>query len=60
MPEIPANLLRLHYGEETLWQSSLAQIQADLDLADHLDLTERVMDAIDVLRKSFTASGLRT
>ncbi|WP_449446582.1 hypothetical protein [Thermomonas brevis] len=69
MAAIPANLLLLHHGEETLWQRSLTQIQADPDLADHLDLTERVMDAIDVLRKSFTASdderaishlGLRT
>jgi len=56
MSLVPDNLLRLHNGEETLWLRSLALVKASPDLTGHLDMTERTMDVIDVLRQTYTAT----
>lgn len=56
MPTVPDNLLRLHAGEDDLWTRTLALIAETPDLLDHLDITERAMDVIDVLRQSYTTT----
>ena len=55
MPQVPANLLLLHEGEELLRNRTLELVQANVDLADHLDVTERAMDVMDVLRQHYQA-----
>ncbi len=56
MSPVPENLLLLHTGEEALWTRTLELVDASPDLADHLEITERVMDLIDVLRKTYTTT----
>lgn len=53
--KIPANLLFLHQGEEELRQRAIDLVQRCPDLADHLDLTERAMDVMDMLRQHYQA-----
>ena len=48
MTSVPANLLLLHQGEETLFERTLQLVEACPDLADHLAITERAMDVLDV------------
>jgi hypothetical protein len=45
---VPQNLLFLHKGEEEVREKNIAFVDADADLAAHLDLAERAMDLIDV------------
>lgn len=56
MPEMPANLTLLHQGEEILHQRTVSLVEANADLADHLSLTERVMDVLDLLRQHYQAN----
>lgn len=53
MAKVPDNLLLLHQGEETLRLRALELVEANPDLADHLDITERAMDVIDMLRQHY-------
>jgi hypothetical protein len=53
--KIPANILSLHAGEETLYARSLQMVEGHADLLDHLDLTERAMDVMDLLRQHYQA-----
>lgn len=53
MAKVPENLLLLHQGEETLRLRALELVEANPDLADHLDITERAMDVIDMLRQHY-------
>ena len=55
MPDVPENLKLLHQGEEELYLRALRLVEANQDLADHLDMTERAMDAMDVLRQHYVA-----
>ncbi|MGH8464136.1 MAG: hypothetical protein ACRER5_08310, partial [Pseudomonas sp.] len=55
MAKVPDNLLLLHQGEETLRLRALTLIEANPDLADHLEITERAMDVIDMLRQHYSA-----
>lgn len=55
MPSVPANLLLLHQGEEELRQRAVRMVEANADLADHLDITERAMDVLDMLRQHYQA-----
>lgn len=48
---IPNNLRTLHGGEEYLRAKTMEFIQEAPDLADHLDLMERTMDILDMLRQ---------
>jgi hypothetical protein len=50
---VPANLLLLHQGEETLFDRTLRMVEAYPDLADHLAITERAMDVLDMLRQHY-------
>lgn len=52
---VPANLLSLHQGEEELRQRAVRLIEGNPDLADHLDLAERAMDVMDMLRQHYQA-----
>jgi len=54
--EIPANLLLLHQGEEELRHRTLHLVKCNSDLIDHLDLTERAMDVMDMLRQHYQAN----
>lgn len=54
---VPANLLLLHkHEEESMWAKSLELVNKSPDLADHLDMMERAMDVLDMLRKHHTAT----
>ncbi|MDH5821553.1 hypothetical protein QFW77_00900 [Luteimonas sp. RD2P54] len=55
MAQVPANLLLLHQGEEELRQRAVRMVEAYPNLADHLDLTERAMDVMDMLRQHYQA-----
>lgn len=55
MPKVPDNLLLLHQGEEVLRQRALSLIETTADLADHLSITERAMDVMDMLRQHYQA-----
>ena len=48
---IPSNLQLLHGGEEELRAKTLEFVRQSPDLVDHLDLMERTMDILDMLRK---------
>lgn len=48
---IPNNLHLLHGGEEELRAKTLEFIEQSSDLVDHLDLMERTMDILDMLRQ---------
>ena len=52
---MPANLARLHAGEEELRQKALEMIAADDHRALHLAVTEAAMDLADILRQFDTA-----
>ncbi|MEB1529146.1 hypothetical protein [Xanthomonas sp. WHRI 7945] len=52
---VPANLLLLHQGEEELRQRAVRLIEANHGLADHLDITERAMNVMDMLRQRYHA-----
>jgi hypothetical protein len=54
--KVPANLLLLHQGEEELRQRAVRLIETSPDLADHLGITERAMDVMDMLRQHYQAS----
>ena len=49
--KIPNNLQTLHGGEEELRTKTLEFVQQSADLVDHLDLMERTMDILDMLRQ---------
>lgn len=51
--QVPANLLLLHQGEEVLRERAIRLVEANPDLADHLGLTERAMDVMDMLRQHY-------
>lgn len=53
--KVPANLLLLHQGEEELRQRAVRQVETSPDLADHLGITERAMDVMDMLRQHYQA-----
>ncbi|ASW46210.1 MULTISPECIES: hypothetical protein [Xanthomonas] len=53
MAGIPQNLLMLHAGEEELFGRTTQLVSACPDLADHLDITERAMDVMDMLRQHY-------
>src|SRR6185312_3811931 len=53
--KVPTNLLLLHQGEELLRQRALSLIETNPDLADHLGITERAMDVMDMLRRHYQA-----
>lgn len=53
--QVPANLLSLHQGEEELRQRAVRLVEGNSDLADHLDLAERAMDVMDMLRQHYQA-----
>lgn len=53
--KVPANLLLLHRGEEQLRQRALSLVETNPDLADHLGITERAMDVMDMLRQHYQA-----
>lgn len=53
MAGIPQNLLRLHAGEEQLFGRTTELVSLCEDLADHLDITERAMDVMDMLRQHY-------
>lgn len=55
MTSVPANMLLLHQGEETLFARTLKMVEAYPDLADHLAITERAMDVLDMLRQHYQA-----
>lgn len=55
MAQVPANLLLLHQGEEQLRERAIWLVGQNPDLADHLDIVERAMDVIDMLRKHHQA-----
>ena len=55
MSKVPANLLLLHKGEELLRERTLQLVEAEADLVDHLDITERAMDVMDMLRQHYQA-----
>lgn len=48
---IPNNLRMLHRGEEELRTKTLVFVRQSQDLVDHLDLMERTMDILDMLRQ---------
>lgn len=50
---MPENLLRLHGGEETLRTRAVSFVNQFPDLADHLDMMEKTMDVLDMLRKHY-------
>jgi hypothetical protein len=56
MAKVPENVLLLHQGEEQLRERSLRMVVENPDLADHLDITERAMDVLDVLRQHYQAT----
>jgi hypothetical protein len=51
----PANLLLLHRGEEELQRRAVRLAEANPDLLDHLGISERAMDVMDMLRKHYQA-----
>jgi len=51
--ELPANLLSLHSGEESLRTKSIEAIQACDDLSRHAAFIERCMDIIDILCRAY-------
>lgn len=53
--KVPANLLLLNQGEEGLRRRALHLVERNSDLSDHLDLTERAMDVMDMLRQHYQA-----
>lgn len=57
--KVPTNLLLLHQGEELLRQRALSLIETNPDLADHLGITERAMDVMDMLRRHYQADDDR-
>jgi len=48
---IPENLQMLHEGEEGLRAKTIELVRQSPDLIDHLDMMERAMDALDMLRQ---------
>lgn len=54
--KVPANLLLLHQGEEGLRQRAVRLVETNPDLADHLGITERAMDVMDMLRQHYQAN----
>ena len=56
MPKIPERLQYLHQAEEELHERTIELVTANEDLTDHLDIMERAMNVLDVLRKQ-NASG---
>lgn len=56
MSKVPGNLLLLHQGEEVLRERAMHLVEANPDLVDHLDLTERAMDVMDMLRQHYQAN----
>jgi hypothetical protein len=57
MTKVPDNLLLLQRGEEDLRLRALKLVEANPDLADHLDITERAMDVLDMLRQHYQGNG---
>lgn len=55
MAKVPENLVLLHKGEEELRQRAARLVEAHPDLADHLAITERAMDVMDMLRQHYQA-----
>lgn len=55
MSKVPANLLLLRQGEEELHQRAVRLVEDNPDLANHLDLTERAMNVMDMLRQHYQA-----
>ncbi len=53
--KVPTNLLLLHQGEEELRQRAVHLVETNPDLVAHLDITERAMDVMDMLRQHYTA-----
>lgn len=53
--KVPVNLLLLHQSEEELRQRAVHLVERNSDLADHLDLAERAMDVMDMLRQHYQA-----
>lgn len=53
---IPNNLQLLHRGEDELRAKTLEFVQQSPDLGDHLELTERTMDILDMLRQHHEAT----
>ncbi len=49
--KIPENMARLNEGEEYIRKQSIAVIEADEELLDHVELIEAVMDHIDFFAK---------
>ena len=54
-PKVPANLLLLHQGEEELRKCTVRLVETNPNLADHLGITERAMDVMDMLRQHYQA-----
>lgn len=53
--KVPTNLLLLHQGEEQLRDRAMSLVENNPDLADHLAITERAMDVMDMLRQRYQA-----
>ncbi|WP_312315627.1 hypothetical protein [Stenotrophomonas sp.] len=53
MSHIPQNFLLLHAGEEQLFSRTSQLIASYSDLSDHLDISERAMDVMDMLRQHY-------
>ncbi|MDN3720972.1 hypothetical protein QW131_21570 [Roseibium salinum] len=49
--KIPENMARLNEGEEYIRKQSIAVIEADEELLNHVELIEAVMDHIDFFAK---------
>jgi hypothetical protein len=49
--KIPKNMARLNEGEEYIRKQSIAVIEADVELLNHVELIEAVMDHIDFFAK---------
>ena len=49
MAMFPANLVRLHEGEEAIREESIRRIRADETLSAHADMIERALDLINYL-----------
>lgn len=49
MASVPAKVLLLHHGEETLFARTMKMMEAYPDLGDHLAITESAMEVLDVL-----------
>lgn len=56
MAGVPDNLILLNSGEEELYLRSIELVEANPDLAAHLDITERAMDVLDMLRQHHQGS----